>query len=192
MNEALGEEKWKDIDSAELMKKISEGLDKFFGDFKKTFEGMYQNLLDLIRIINDPSWKNLRNIWKKRQAREEERIADLTEEERKDERFLKTVKGAMPGGTGLVVGVFKEELLGLKKSSVETGKSLMKKLGDSLDSIGKETKKGNVLKEESIELQKNEKKEIIVYNPGQAPTTTIPDEVGDKHIDAAPGGFWWQ
>ena len=184
MNEALGEEKWKDIDSAELMKKISEKLSEFLDSFHETFKDMYDNLLDLIRIINDPSWKNLRNIWKSRKEKEAKRLSGLTKEEKEDEGFFKTVKGSLPPGAGLAAGFFKEELIDLKKSYVNTGDSLMKKLGEKLDSIGKAINNGNKEREAGNTFQKNKGADIItVPGGGSQPQTTIPDNTGDKRIE---------
>ena len=197
MNDALGEDKWKDWDSTQIMKDIGKGLDEFFESFNKTFKDMYTNLLDLIRIINDPSWENIKYIWKKRQKDEEKRISKLTKEEKGTEKWEGILKRSLPGGgiiSQLPFGANKKLATGInevEKQAKEKATKWYNLLGEKLDNLGKQTEEGNKDRKDGNKFQKEKGGEIISVPIPQPtkPTMDIPASTGIENMTAKDLGL---
>ena len=189
MNDALGEENWKDLDSGEILALIKEKLNEFFDSFDKTFRDMYQNLLDLISIINDPSWDNIKRLWSRNRKAEEERVAKLTPEERTAEKY----QGVAAGVVGSIIGPFGKVLpdslipksLGrwgarLETKIAEITKPARDAVGDKLEEIRLSLIEGNKERAEGNKFQKEKGGEIItvpILQPTK-PTMDITDTTG--------------
>jgi len=199
MNDALGEENWKDLDSAEILKKISEKLNEFFDSFDKTFKDMYQNLLDLINIINDPSWDNIKRIWNRNRKTEEERFAKLTPQKQKTEKWQGVIGQNIPGGRALNLlpdwmnpsKLFGEKIGKMETKMNETSVKWYDKLLMAIESIGKKTEEGNKERAEGNKFQKEKGGEIIsvpILQQGK-PTMNIPATTGIENRTAEELGI---
>ena len=188
MKDALGDENWKNLDSTEIMKKIGKAINDFFTDMDKTFKDMYNNLVDLIRIINDPSWDNLKTVWKRRQDKAEEERKQLeidNKAEAERQRKKEMVTSIMPFGQKWVSGKIFDFLN--KPVSVEERKKILaereKKASDQRERTAKATEKMEKMLQDTLNAR-----QIILNNSNNSgPQTIIPDKVGDIGLDGAMG-----